>query len=84
MVWLRDSIEGIEVKKNQKNWQEASVLEIIECSCFGCNSFWGCLPCASPRGGSARLFCSEIWSSAELNKYKKTAFSVQIPIFDAN
>ena len=34
MVWLRDSIEGIEVKKNQKNWQEASVLEIIECLCI--------------------------------------------------
>ena len=25
MVWFRDSIEGIEVKKNQKYWQEASV-----------------------------------------------------------
>ena len=24
LVWLRDSIEGIEVKKNQKNWQVAS------------------------------------------------------------
>ena len=32
----------------------------------------GCLPCASPRGGplgSAMSFCSEIWSSAELNNY---------------
>ena len=39
---------------------------------FLCVYYWGCSPCASPRLwpplGSARSFCSEIWSSAELNK----------------